>query len=115
MPTRVDNLRISIRTGPRGAHPPVRIRINGFALDINRISGGTGSGEDFEGEFYLGSVAHSLVLLAPPDAPWDVRQLEVELEYADSKRVRQQLQGLTLTPGEEVDLLSPPPHPGFEV
>lgn len=115
MSPRVDNLKISIKTGARGVPPPVRIRINGFDLEIHRICGGTGAGEDYEGEFYLGSVAHTLVLLAPGAAPWDIRSLEVEFEYADSKRVRHQFQCMTLNPGEELDLLNPPAGPGFEV
>ena len=115
MAERIENIRIQVTTGEQGHDGPVAIRFNGFDLSLNRISGGTQSGESYEGEFFVNSVAHSCTLVAPQDGQWDVKDLQVSLEHGNDHVTRHAFSAFAIEPGGEVDLLTPPSAPSFEV
>ncbi|MAG58293.1 MAG: hypothetical protein CMJ83_18560 [Planctomycetes bacterium] len=113
--TRIENIRIEIITGERGHASPVAIRFNDFDLSLNRISGGTGAGESYEGEFFVNSVVHSCALVGPAEGGWDVKDLNVEFDHGDDHSARHAYGAFSIEAGEEKDILEPPPPPVFEV
>jgi hypothetical protein len=112
---RIENLRVRVTTGTSGHDGPVTIRFNGFDLPLNRITGGTDPGEDYEGEFFVGSVAHSCTLVGPPSGNWDIKDLAVECDLGGGRVTRRSFGAISLDAKGEFDLLADPPATPFDV
>ncbi len=108
MSGRVELLRIAVTTGADGHEGPVTIRVNGSAHPLNRISGGTGPGETYEGEFFIGGLTRECLLLGSDSAPWAIKALTVELEKDGDEDAHHVFGALTLEPGAHIDILHAP-------
>lgn len=113
--TRIDTIKVTVVTGIRGTNDPVRIRFNGVALGLHRMTGGTESGETYEGEYFLAAVVKSCALLGPLAGTWDIRSLEAEYTHTDGQRTLVRAGPVALDADAEVDLLQPPMASSFAV
>ena len=105
MTTRIELLRIQLTTGVDEHLGPVSIRFNGIDHPLNRISGGTGAGESYEGEFFIGSATSECFLLGPSEGRWDVKEMTVEFDHGDAQVSRHHFGPLGLDAGASLDLM----------
>lgn len=112
---RVDNIRITAVTGQRGHDGPVRIVVNGVELALHRISGGTGVGETYEGEFFLAGAVRSCRLSGPKNSGWDLRSLDVEFTMSSGDLRRHRAGALAIEPGQDIDITGTVLSRSFEV
>lgn len=108
MTTRIELLRIQLTTGMDGHAGPVSIRFNGIDRPLNRISGGTGPGESYEGEFFIGSATSECHLLGPEQGRWDVKELTVEFDHGDAQVTRHHFGPIGLDAGASIDIMHVP-------
>ena len=69
---RVRSFSVRIQTGQVGTDTPVRCNFNSHEVELNVISGGTGAGQVFEGEFLPMSFAHTLTIVGPEEGEWEI-------------------------------------------
>lgn len=93
---RIDTLRLTIHSGSRGSRSAVRIRLAVHELEVHRISGGTGGGETFVGERYVGAPATAIELLGDPEGDWEIRGLEVSISFDDAPDFHRVFENLTI-------------------
>ena len=108
MTSRVELLRVSITTGSIGHDRSVTIRVNNGDHSLNRISGGTGPGESYEGEFFVGCAAEECLLLAPESDRWEIKSLAVDLEHDNGQSTHRVFGPVDLAPGAALDILHAP-------
>ncbi len=113
---RIETVTVRITTGSRGCEAPVRIRFNSFELPLKTTHGGTAPGERYEGTFRLSSIGHSCALIGPRSGPWDLERLEVVFDYGPAQPAAVHDFGtVILEIGQELDVLTKPPPPAFDV
>ena len=105
MTTRIELLRIRLTTGATGHAGPVSIRFNGIDRPLNRISGGTGAGESYEGEFFIGSATSECFLLGPAEGRWELKAMTVEFDHGDAQVSRHHFGSLGLDAGACLDIM----------
>lgn len=102
----IDTIRLTLVTGSRGTDEPVRLRVNGQEMAMHRISGGTATGETWEGQCFLAIELRSCHLVAPSAAPWDLRSLVIDCSFEDGTRTTTRAPGHTVAPAHDLDLLA---------
>lgn len=80
---RLDTIAVKIRTGGQGWGEVPKYSINGFPLEFDEHSGGTGPGEVFEAAGHPQSFPHSLLLNGPSAGAWEIESLEATYQCAN--------------------------------
>ena len=112
----LNSFKVRIKTGSTGTDSPVRFCFNGHVLGFNDPTGGTGSGESFEGNFDPKSFAHHLSLEGPEQGQWDIEEIAVTFDMMTEGEPYEVRMG-PLTLGEDtcMDLMRDGPLASFDV
>ncbi len=112
----IESIHVRVTTAEQGSAGPVRIRFNGFDLALKPLGGSTTPGATFEGSFQLESVGHSCALIGPREGRWDISTLDVTWNFCAGKPpAKYRFGALSLDPDSELDILTAPPPPAFDV
>ena len=106
MGTRIELLRLRLTSGATGHPGPVSIRVNGIDHPLNRISGGTGPGESYEGEFFIGSAIAECFLLGPTEGRWDLKEMTVAFDHGEAQVSQHHFGPLELDAGACLDIMN---------
>ena len=114
---RLNNFSIKIETGDAGTDTPVRCAFNGHTLALEKIGGGTGPDEIYEGEFAPRSFAHSFTILGPIEGEWKIKRMTVTYDCDDGSPDPYTITfgEVTLDASTEVDVWQERPLPTFDV
>lgn len=112
---RLETFRITLKTGSQGKNEPPRYAINGFPLDFEEAQGGVEAGGSFEATGNPGSYPHSLVLVGPDTAPWDLESIEITYFFDGQEPYTVRLGMVTLDTDSDLNLLYEQPLPTFNV
>ena len=112
---RVLYIKVEIETGENGGgHQPL-LEFNGHCLGFENASGGTESGDRFEGDFAPNSVAHSVRLVGPETGEWDLASLKVTYGVPGQDRYDVKFAPVKLDEETSLDIWQPPQPPTFDV
>lgn len=107
------SVHFEILTGESASMRPPRISFNGFELELERESGGTGVGETFVGSYEINSVPHTVRLLGPgDDARWQIERITVQ--YVGQGVETRRFEAVELIGDASLDVWEEA-APGFEV
>lgn len=95
---------LRIRTGEKGLNRPPQYSINGFTLDFEQITGGTGPGETAEVTGKPESFPHSLVLVGPTEGHWDIAGVEATYHCAGEPPYSIRLGAVTLDDRSDLNI-----------
>jgi len=112
---RLDTFHLKIKTGENGFSETPMFSINGFPLEFDTLSGGTGPGETLEATGTPQSFPHSLHLSGPSDGHWDIAELEATYECANETPYRIRLGAVTLDSESDLNLWHPRPPKVIDV
>lgn len=101
---RLECMRLEIRTGERGLDRAPVYSINGFEIEFDELSGGTGPGETLVAVGYPQSFPHNLVLLGPAEGVWDIAGIEATYEVAGESPYTVRLGGVALDDRSNLNL-----------
>jgi hypothetical protein len=112
---RLDTFKIRVKTGAKGIDHPPHFIINGFPLEFEEISGGTGPGETFEATGAPGSFPHSLLLQGPEHGEWEIESLEVTYFNMNEDPYTIRFGAVTLDAESDVNIYHERPAPVLDV
>jgi len=112
---RLNKFKVRVETGNKGMQEPVRFSFNSHLLPLEDISGGTQSGEVFEGGYEVRSVAHSMTLVGPDKGEWSLKKITVDFECENTPPYSAEFPAVELNDATELDIWKDPPLPTFDV
>ena len=112
---KLNRFNVKVETGESGCSGPVLFSINGHSVAFENVQGGTGPGEVFEGDYEVGSFAHSLALVGPKEGKWDIKQISVDLNCESTPPYSIKFGKVELDETTELDIWQDPPLPTFSV
>ena len=112
---RLDTFEIKIRTGDSGLNAAPKYGINGFPLEFDESSGGTGAGETFVAKGEPQSFPHSLTLIGPEQGEWRIEGAEITYQCANETPYTVRLGGVTLDHRSDLNLWHPRPPQVIDV
>lgn len=114
---KLDSFTLEIKTGERrGPEKPI-FNINGFPLEFEEMSGGTGAGETLKATGSVFSFPHALALIGPSDgnAPWDIESVRATYQCANTEPYTVHMGAVTLDDESNLNVWHEPPPPTFDV
>lgn len=112
---RLEQFRLTIRTGSRGRADVPRYEINGFQVDFDQIDGGVSTGNTLGAVGRPRSFPHALSLVGPEDGAWDIDGVEAVYECAGSEPYTVYMGAVTLDAETSLNIWHEPPLPAFDV
>jgi hypothetical protein len=112
---KLNGFKVKIETGDSGTSGPVLFNINNHTVPFEKIEGGTGPGEMFQGEFEVNSFAHTLTLVGPEQGNWNIRRITVDYDCENSKPYSITFGEVTLNETNQVNIWQDPPLPVYDV
>ena len=99
---------VKITTGEHGHEEAVRCCINGHTMALTNTDGHTGPGGFFTGDFTVNSFVHSLTILGPDEGQWEISEIEVSYECADTDLYTAKFGAVALDESNEVNIWTDP-------
>ena len=112
---RLNKFRVKLETGENGIAEPVRFNFNNHLLPLEDISGGTQSGEIFEGGYEVRSVAHSMTLVGPDKGTWSLKKVTIDFDCENTPPYSVEFPPVELDDSTELDIWKDPPLETFDV
>ena len=112
---KLKKFKIHIETGNKGIEEPARFCFNSHVLSLEALSGGTKSGETFEGSYTVNSVAHSMTLVGPEKGTWSIRGITVDFECENTPLYSVEYPAVELDETTELNIWKDPPLLTFDV
>jgi hypothetical protein len=114
---KLDSFTLEIKTGERrGPEKPI-FNINGFPLEFEEMTGGTGAGETLKATGSVFSFPHALALIGPSEgsAPWDIESVRATYQCANVEPYTVHMGAATLDDESNLNIWHEPPPPTFDV
>ena len=112
---RLEQFRLTIRTGTRGRIDLPRYEINGFQIDFDSVEGETSSGGTLKATGCPRSFPHALTLVGPEDGAWDIDGIEAVYECSGEDPYTVRMGAVTLDGETNLNIWHEPPLPAFDV
>jgi hypothetical protein len=97
-------MRLEIQIGEHGLNGTPLYSINGFEIEFDELTGGTGPGERLVAVGYPQSFPHNLVLLGPEQGVWDIAGIMATYEVAGEPPYTVHLGAVTLDEQSNLNL-----------
>jgi len=112
---RLDTFQLKLTTGNAGPGGVPKYTINGFPLDFDEQSGGTGPGETLEAVAHPQSFPHTLVLSGPEQGDWEILGGEIVYRCDGEEAYTVKLGAVTLDDRADLNLWYARPAKVFDV
>lgn len=112
---RLDTFSIELTTGDAPLTGELKFIINGFPLEFEEVSGGTGAGETLEATGAPGSFPHSLLLHGPEEGDWEIKEFSVTYRPSGEEPYRIRFGGVTVNSSSDLNIWAERPLPVIEV
>ena len=112
---RLDTFTIQLKTGESPLKGPLKFIINGFPLEFEEVSGGTGSGETLEAKGAPGSFPHALLLHGPEEGDWEIEEFSVTYHPMGEEPYRIRFGGVTVDSSSDLNIWAERPLPVMDV
>jgi hypothetical protein len=112
---RLEQFRLTIRTGEHGRADHPRYEINGFQVDFDDVEGNADAGQTLVATGRPRSFPHSLTLVGPEDGQWDIERIEAVYECGGSDAYTVRMGAVTLDDETNLNIWHEPPLPTFDV
>lgn len=112
---RLDTFQLILETGDQGPGGVPKYTINGFPLEFDEQTGGTGPGETLEAVGHPQSFPHTLVLSGPEEGDWEIRGGEIRYRCDGEDPYTIKLGAVTLDDHADLNLWYARPPKVFDV
>lgn len=112
---RLDTFHLTLQTGGEGPGTIPKYTINGFPLEFDESSGGTGPGETLNAVAHPQSFPHTLVLGGPVQGSWEIAGGEIVYHCDGEEAYTITLGAVTLDDRADLNLWYARPPKVFDV
>ncbi len=106
---------VVVKTGKSGRTTTPKWIINGFTVEFDQTSGGTGPGETFEATGNPGSFPHTLLLSGPEEGTWEIEEATVTYYPNGAQPYTVKLGAVSVDAESDLNIWYEQPQPVFDV